>query len=225
MKKFIHLVKNSVIVLGIAAGFSLGVSEAQTPAYYAGNVQYMSGNLLDTNFALLGIPGTVGLTTNFVSQNYFVSPNPDVVEMGNGVFPISPAAQWIYFQAYIQQCAPQGLSGQPNAGFSVTNTAFGPPQANSNTVLNATFVPIMDDKSLQFLGPVFTLTNLQIAATGSLTVNSLSTNAGGVLATFQMPATNFLGAKYAKIIGISGNFTNTLWFRGGLRWGEWGPAK
>lgn len=214
MKNFVSLVKT--LVIGVALAFGVSAAEAQTPAYYAGNVQYLSGGLLATNFDIIG--GTVAappFATNLVSQNYFFPASPNTIEMGNGVFPVSPAALLITLQANFEQ-----YSNQVN-GFVLTNAI--PPTTASNTVLNALIQPILDDKSLTYGSPTILTNNAMF--TVPFTISLTSTNVGGMLATASFSSTNLLGAKYGKLIGFYGNGTNALYFQGGLRFGEWAPAK
>lgn len=219
MKNIINFLKNSAKVLVVAGGIAVGASHAmaQTPAYYAGGVQYLSDNLLNTNTAIQG--GTfsaISFATNFTSANYAMPANPNIVANGYGVFPISPAAQFITFQLFFQQYSNQV------AGFILTNSVA--PVTSSNSVISFTFQPILDDKSLQFMNQAAFPTNNTLFSAPCTIVNS-TTNAGGGFATFQVATTNFLGAKYGLLWGASGSFTNALYLKGGMRYGEWSPAK
>lgn len=211
MKNFVSLVKT--LVVGVALAFGVCAAEAQTPAYYAGDAQYLSGGLLATNFALIG---SASFTTNLVAANYFFPANPNTVGMGNGVFLVSPAASLITLQANFEQYSNQ------TTGFVLTN-AIPPGSASNTVVINALIQPILDDVSLKY-GGLTTLTNNTMFSV-PMTIPLVSTNIGGALATASFSSTNMVGAKYGKLIGFYGSMTNLVYFQQGLRFGEWAPAK
>jgi hypothetical protein len=232
MKKFINFVTKTVAGLALAAGISTVVAQAPTPAFYAGSVQYRTDGLLATNTAIIGSTNAtvVNFGTNFANANYYYPVNPNTPEMGYGVFPVSPSAQWAFIQAPILQYSNQ----EQLVNFVLTNACA--PVNFSNAVLNLIFQPIQDDIQLKYYQSGvpfsgFNLTNSSAflvpmnISTNSWSVQTNGTEYDGCLATCQFALTNANGAKYLKLIGVSGAFTNVLVLPYGMRVSQWAPSK
>lgn len=192
--------KNLFLTLTLAvglAGLTLGADAGL----------YHSDSLLATNTLVNGAAVNSSTTTNFVPANYYVSPNPNIIIPGNGVFEIKPTASgFIDFQAAYTQVTNDFTGGLFTIG-----------QATNATLL---VQPILDDSVLQ--NPSWTVTNSAIVSV-PLTMMAVGSTNGVWLATARCADTNFLGARYAKLVGVTGIFTNSIRFRS-IRAGYWPAA-
>lgn len=141
-----------------------------------------------------------GANTNLVPANYYLPQNPNVANPGLGIFEIKSSGQ---DSAYAGQ---GGVTFQLLYTQTSSTNAATAPSVPFGTNIVATFGLLLDDYTLQHL-PV-SLTNQQFSVV--LPVQSVATN--GVWSSIvQVPATNFLGCKYAKLLGFNSfAYTNGL---------------
>jgi hypothetical protein len=222
MKKITSFVKTLVLGCVLAVGVSAG-SQGQAV------VQYQSQNLIATNLWIFGgTAASTSFSTNLLAQNYFTSPDPNYVAYPNGVFPVPPIAgaapalpaigsdAGVCFQLTYEQQANNGSFFPTNA-----TPTLGIPTNGEACTLELLIQPILDDASLQNLGNLYSPTNPAMfsVAIGPTAV-VISTN-GLCTATGWTSATNFLGCKYGKLVGLySAAFTNAFWLQS-LREGSW----
>jgi hypothetical protein len=155
---------------------------------FSAQAQYHSEPLLATNQLFVA-------PTNFVPANYAISASPNTVISGGGLFEVKPEGQDAFFAA--QPGVTYSLIYSQTAYNTVTNVPGTPVATN----LVATFANIPDDWFLQKSGVLApNITNSTYTVTFPITI--ASTN-GWSLAVAQDSATNHLGCRYAKLIGIT----------------------
>ena len=155
---------------------------------FSAQAQYHSEPLLATNQLFVA-------PANFVAANYAYSSNPNIVNAGGGLFEVKPEGQDSFYAA------------QPGVTYSLIysqtayNTTNNPPATPVATNIVATFANVPDDFFLQRGALNIPLTN---ASTYTVTfAMPISSTNGWTLAVAQDTATNHLGCRYAKLVGIT----------------------